>query len=393
MIHLPTLYHLGVRKGHVNAVCLQVEGTQTRAITFVIIDGVRGKRKVGAWTECRAKNVGRANATTPEEQAIAQAWAHHRKLRERKGYKLLKCALKEDTSGYPDPMLAREYKPGCVSFPAYMQPKFNGGRSPTNSVGMWTRKRKFWESCPHINKALKPLFKKYPGLLLDGELYNADDPENLNRLMSNIRKSEKHLTPQILEFNSKKAKLYVYDGYGALGVTDSDRFDARWFMLQKLAKELPDCVVLAETRVVSSEEEVQAYYTELLARRYEGGIVRAKGVVYMHGNDGSVRSPGLRKLKPFEDREFVALEALDGKGKNVGLLSKVVCESPKGAARPSFEANVAWSQEKKKELYETRKKWLVSGKTVVTVSFNALTEYGIPYLPYVRMIHPLGRAE
>ena len=67
---LPTLYKRDT-KGKLRSWIVEYEGAGIRTVAGL----EDGKKVTSEWKICSAKNVGRANATTDEEQAIAEAQA------------------------------------------------------------------------------------------------------------------------------------------------------------------------------------------------------------------------------------------------------------------------------------------------------------------------------
>ena len=80
-----------------------------------------------------------------------------------------------DNTKYFEPMLANKYedivKKGKMKFPCWAQPKLDGMRDIAQHTGMRSRKGKPIISAPHITHELESLFKEYPHMILDGELY------------------------------------------------------------------------------------------------------------------------------------------------------------------------------------------------------------------------------
>ena len=97
---LPTLYHLGKNKSLYSWNCW-VEGPTI----FSDTGQVNGQR-ITSSKEVTEKNVGRANATTLEQQAIKEAQAMHKHKLDRK-YSLTPEAAKEEEIA---PMLAQKYQ-------------------------------------------------------------------------------------------------------------------------------------------------------------------------------------------------------------------------------------------------------------------------------------------
>ena len=69
-------------------------------------------------------------------------------------------------------MLAHKYNPNKANYPAYIQPKLDGVRCLFTAEGAFSRAGNQFMNVEHIEHDLKPVFNKYPNLILDGELYN-----------------------------------------------------------------------------------------------------------------------------------------------------------------------------------------------------------------------------
>ena len=55
---------------------------------------------------------------------------------------------------------------------SFIQPKLDGVRCYINYHGAFSRNHKRFMNAQHILDELRPLFNKYPHVVLDGELYN-----------------------------------------------------------------------------------------------------------------------------------------------------------------------------------------------------------------------------
>ena len=118
------------------------------------------------------------------------------------------------------PMLAYPVsaKPIDYSKPVFIQPKLDGVRCviqaeypiPTEMyVRAYSRTGKEWKNIQHILTELKPFFKKFPNVILDGELYNHDLRDNFEKIISLVRKT-KPTDEDRLEA-SKLTQFHCYD--------------------------------------------------------------------------------------------------------------------------------------------------------------------------------------
>lgn len=319
------------------------------------------------------KNLGKKNATTPEQQAESEAVSKWEKQQKKEGYVIDRAraeAGETDQKG-EECMTAKSYGVyendvfvgddlAKIKFPAAIQPKFDGHRARVRSdVTMWSRGHEpIVVPVPHILKELREKFGSGPAPKLDGELYNHDLHDEFE-LLSSICRQQKtpHEQHEVMQY-------HVYD-VDEEGLTFMERHE----FLQELLK---DCTYLrpVETRIVNSHEEVLAAYKEWTALGYEGLMVRNLDSVY----EGK-RSYGLQKLKGFRDAEYKILGINEGKGKLRGHAATFTCDGGNGE---TFEVKLKGEQAFLKQCWENHELW--KGKEM-TVRFQALTKTGVPRIP------------
>jgi DNA ligase-1 len=144
------------------------------------------------------KNVGKANGTTPYEQAVAEAQAKWEKQK-KKGYVESKEAaeageLDDLIEGGIVPMLAHTFeKQGHkIKYPAYVQKKYDGLRMiailKDGVCTLWSRTRKPITSLPHIIAEIEDRFEE--DIVLDGECYNHKFKDNFEHIVHLVRQEE-----------------------------------------------------------------------------------------------------------------------------------------------------------------------------------------------------------
>jgi DNA ligase-1 len=190
---------------------------------------VDGKLQQARETVHQGKNLGKKNATTPKEQAEAQATSEWGMKISRKGYvdsiEKAQAGLNDGAGGIR-PMLAKPFEDveKKWKYPCFTQPKLDGIRciavvGDDGDVTLWTREQKPILAVPRI-----AIFVKYLGLpagtVLDGELYNHDLKDDFEKIVSCVRKQ--YVAP--LE-EQKLIQYHVYDmpripGFEALGFGD-----------------------------------------------------------------------------------------------------------------------------------------------------------------------------
>jgi len=368
MKQLPTLYARG-NNGKTLEWSVEVKADKYRFIT-----GAQGFKQVTSeWSVASAKNVGRANETTVEEQALSEAKSHWEKKIKRNGY--WESIKDIDKTTFVEPMLAHHLKDRLdkISFPAMLDRKYNGGRVVITRHGAFTRKGEPWVTIPHITKVLEPLFEQFPDLVIDGEGYNHDYRYKLNELMKILRKSKK-VTSEDLTNSEKMVRYYVYDGYGFdlnanknMGgeITQETPCFQRRDFLKELLKNIP-YIVVVPYETVQNTEEVYKIYQEYVDDGYEGAIFRTWNAPYVNK-----RSYDLLKVKPEDDAEAIIVDIKEGTGNWAGT-GKVI--SLKWKER-EFDASFKGTREQAIQFLADKKKWV--GKTV-TFLYNGLTGLGNP---------------
>ena len=178
------------------------------------------------------------------------------------------------------PMLAYPVsnKPIDYSKPVFMQPKLDGVRCLIQAnqidwsfdVIAYSRTGKEWKNIDHILEQLRPFFKKYPNVILDGELYNHDLRDNFEKIISLVRKT-KPTDEDRLEA-SKLTQFHCYD------IIDEELpFEQRIEFVHEALMLLGDSIYIVDTVLVEEGDE-QALHEENLDKGYEGSIIRTNDV-------------------------------------------------------------------------------------------------------------------
>ena len=379
---LPTLYKL-TTAGAIQQWQIVVDGDKYRTIS-----GQKdGKKIQNKWTVCKPKNVGRANATTGEEQAIKEAVAKHDKKLE-SGYHLNVENIKKKK--FYEPMLAQDFKnknrqkevmfsidESGVGAPVFSQPKLDGIRCIAMREGLFTRTGKEITAVPHISEALEPFFKLYPNATLDGELYNHAYKDDFNKIIHLVRKQ--NLTDEHLSESAEMIQYHIYDapviGNGKWAMTEKDLYSDRTskldasFVNLKLEKE--DCLVIVPTVEIHGREQLDRCYEDYIEAGYEGQMVR------LDGPYENKRSPKLLKRKEFVDEEYKILGYEEGEGNRAGTVKHFKFKNKDGK---EFNSNVKGSFSYLTKLLEIADTLI--GKDATIKYFN-LTPDGVPRFPYV----------
>jgi len=325
-----------------------------------------GQITTNAWTVVYGKNTGKANATTDDEQAMAEAIAKRTKKLE-SGY--FEDITNIDTKQYFEPMLAakwEDYKDKLI-YPIYSQAKLDGIRCILTKDGMFSRNGKPIISAPHIFDSVKPLFETNPDLIFDGELYADKFANDFNKIVSLVKKTKPTLDD--LKESKELIEYHIYD------LPSSDKnFIQRAYdlaILFETRSELhPHCRIV-ETYKVPSEEVVTELYEKYVEEGYEGQMLR------LDGKYENKRSKNLLKHKSFVDEEYTILDICEGEGNRTGTAGYMVFQTADG--KP-FKSNVKGTWDETAEML--RNKTQLIGKQATIKYFN-LTPDGIPRFPFV----------
>ena len=378
---LPTLYKK-TTTGAIQTWQIIMDGDKYRTIS----GQQDGKKIQNKWTTCKPKNVGRANATTGEEQAIREGVAKHDKKLE-SGYHLNVEDI--DNKRFYEPMLAQDFKNklrkqtvmnflnGSATAPAiFSQPKLDGIRCIATKDGLFTRSGKPIASVPHVSEALEGIFEAYPDSVLDGELYSHECKDNFNKIIHLVRKTK--LNEEHLQESKDLIKYYIYDAPKIAKLDESanfsDRFAALIYALGSTDtgySNVWDALVLVQTDEIEGVDKLDEFYSDYIEEGFEGQMIR------LDGPYENKRSSKLLKRKEFVDEEYTILGHEEGKGNREGTLKHLKFESKNG--KP-FNSNIKGTFEYLTELFENADSLI--GKEATVKYFN-LTPDGVPRFPYV----------
>ena len=321
-----------------------------------------GVKTTTEWTVCEGKNIGKKNATTPEQQALAEAAAMQTKRLER-GY--FTDINDIDCSTVFNPMLAHSWEKykDKISYPIYAQPKLDGIRCIVKSDGMWTRNGKAIVSAPHVFEALKFLFEANPELIFDGELYADQFANDFNAICSLVKKTKP--SQRDLDESKSKIEYHIYD----LPSYDSV-FTERLNVLKSL--ELHSCCVLVPTYKCNTGMDIIEWQYSFIEWGYEGLMAR------IDEKYENKRSKYLLKYKMFQDQEFTIIDIQEGIGNKMGMVGSFVFETEEGK---QFNASPKFNWEECKYIWDNRDK--IIGCTATVKYFN-ITPDGIPRFPVVK---------
>lgn len=362
-------------------------------VSYWTISGIYpdGKMTKTAPTFVEAKNVGRANETTVEEQIIFEVGS---KIKYQLDHGFNENIPTEERMF--DVSLAEKYvdrlEKGKLNFPYVAEPKLDGVRCYVkmvdNEIRMFSRQHKEFKSVPHLaeNRFIIEFFKKYPDAILDGELYNHDLKNDFNKIVSLVKKTKP--TAEDLEESKKIVEYHCFDSY--YPSEPQLNYVQRKVNVGEVISDIRGTDVLFQEKLVSCEEvkivglmyiqsrdneeigwwlntvqneqKADEYLEMQLKLGYEGIMLKKYDVPYFFG-----RSFDMLKYKRFKDAEFKIVGIEDGKGNKKGKATSVICVDENGT---EFKAGVTGTEENAAEMFANKEDYI--GK-VATIKYQELT--------------------
>jgi DNA ligase-1 len=360
MLALPTLYKRTVL-GDIQTWWIGIEGN-----TYHTVSGkLDGKKVKNSPVICEAKNVRRANSTTPQEQALIEAKAKWIK-KKNEGYSETVEMVDTVVEHVVRPMLAKEYHDykHRLTFPIYSQPKLDGLRCIVTRNGAWSRNWKPFHTLEHIQEMLAPLFEQFPTIVaFDGEVYNHEYRDDFNSICSLVKQTK--VTEEDLARAREKVQYHIYDYVD----TESVEFSARTEQLESYLGEtdvLGKILHMVETKRCEAQEALDDLMGQYIEEGYEGQMVRYADSVYEHK-----RTDKLLKRKEFVDAEYEIIGYREGKGNRQGCIV-LRCKTEDGK---EFDSSVKGSVEYVSKLYAVGDSLI---GLMATIKYQRLTPDGIP---------------
>jgi DNA ligase-1 len=321
------------------------------------LSGVLGSEKIVEHKSiAKAKNIGKANETTPEEQAVKEAQAKITDKLSREYFNTIEEAEAKGGSEVMLPMLAKDYKKESkkVVYPCYVQPKLDGMRALYNTGIFSSRKGKVVDTMTHITNDIGDSTAH----ILDGELYahQKSFQENM-RLIKSYKEGE-----------SEDVMYHVYD------LIIDRPFEDRIRLLRQIVSDNYPTVKVVETYVAANEEQMLELHSKFIEEGYEGTIIR-------HSNAGyavNKRDTQLLKYKDFIDEIYTVVDILPSdKNPNQGV---VHCEGkhPETGERFTFGCGMKFSHAEREAMLNQVKDYI---GLKAEIRFFEYTEDYVPRFP------------
>ncbi|MHA1816593.1 MAG: hypothetical protein ACTSX1_11340 [Candidatus Heimdallarchaeaceae archaeon] len=365
---LPMLYGVS-RVGKVKQWEAAVQGNDDGTATIIIRSGYVGQTITERPKVVRkGKNIGKANETTPFDQAVSQIESSWNAKRY-ENYELEQMDPNNYIPRLMLPQLAKGNRKGKIVFPCYMNPKLNGicnlaeppmvppyySPSP-DLINHHSRGGHLFTTLAHLDQWIHKLNPPAP---VHGELYVHG--WSLQKIGSYTKK---------IKPDQEQLEFWLYD-VAWVGPTYEERMEWLKSVLDLIHRNFPECPVkFTPTVLVHSYDEAKVYHDQCVQDGYEGGMLKNKNGIYMF----QYNSNDLEKVKEFEDAEFEIVGGKEGTGTDEGCIV-YRCITENGH---EFDT-------RPRGTVEDRKKMLINlpndiGKKM-TVRFAEYSEDGIPLQP------------
>lgn len=348
---------------------------------------IEGAKQVDQKYFEEGKNLGRANETTPLEQARLEATSQYKKLLD-KGYKelsggnlantpvgeilsILRGTQGTDATGKLKPMLAHKTIDPII-FPCFGNFKYDGVRCfsfiEDGEIEKVSRNGKPFIHLDHLNCNLSEFFGDMD-CIVDGELYSHS--MTFQGIISSVKRAQ-------------KSNLSI--GYRIYDVIPLDDLKMpqgkRWEILKKLkkmAKTYPGelHIQFAPYYRIEDMDEVKELFTLAVEKGYEGAIFRNMNAPYHFGH----RSRNLMKYKEFLEEEFEIIGAEEATGRDEGTAVFVLLTNKK--PRQEFRARPMGTREQREDYLININQYIGEKGTV---KFQEYTDDGIPRFPIFKAV-------
>ena len=281
-MQLDTLYKQG-------KTAIQVCSISAIGDTVIVEFGQLNGKMQSKSTVCTAKNVSRANATTPEQQAILEAQAKH--------VDKVKSGYSTDISAPITVQLPQKVKSyldnkHLVKFPAFTTPKLNGVNGTywlnDGKLSLTSRGGEYYPLIPHLEEQIKQAMEFLQTDCLNGELYIHG--EHLQDIQSAVKKPNKL---------SLKLQFHIFELPNI-----NQPYSVKSTLFGKLNTTLGLSHVIGITPIlVESHEDATRWYDIHMLSGFEGSVIYNFDAMY----EFNVRSSQVLKYKGTLDLEVKLL--------------------------------------------------------------------------------------
>lgn len=331
-----TVLYKQTKQGKAQQWQIEVQGD-----SFICTYGQLGGAMQTQTTKCSPKNVGRANSTTAEQQAILEAQS--------KFAKKVKSGYSQELTSTPTVQLPQKVKTyqdnkHLVSYPCYATPKYNGLNGtywllPDKTLKLTSRGGDELPPIPHLEPTILKMMEHFKTTCINGELYISG--ESLQNITSAVKK------PKELS----KSLVFIPFELPLVSAPYKDK-------VSLLIKYIP---IVYITR----EEMLEEFFTVTVEAGYEGIVIYNTDSIYQFNQ----RSSTVLKYKPVADAEYKILSyTADRNGHPV-----FTCETHDGK---QFKVKPKGTDEERKQIitnFDSQYK-----NNYYKIEYEMLSDSGIP---------------
>ena len=362
-MNLERLYKTSA-KGATQIIDMEIIG-DTYTSTWGQLDGKMQSKS----TTAKPKNVGKANATTAEEQAIIEAkavWAKKQKANYSTSAEApVKVLLPMKVSNYHD-------HKGKISFPCFASLKLNGinceYRLVDGELKLLSRGGEEYPIPAHQHDEIVNLLTHLTTDAINGEMYCHG--EHLQDIMAATKKHNE-LTPRLT--------FYAFDFPNIAGDYNTRCTDAYGKVENGLFT--ADWVRFVEVTTAEDHDELDEIHEEAVEDGFEGIIVRNPKGLYKY----NTRSLDVFKYKVAQDAEFEVVDySLDKNGhvvfkcKTTSIETHTTEDSPDFFTHQTFKVKLKGTNEERLAMAAEADNYI--GK-FLKVEFEELSKAGVPLKP------------
>lgn len=422
---LPPLYTIDARATK------RVWKVWTVGNTLYTAHGIAGGKMVQAERDFEGVNIGKANETDGEQQALLEAKRAWAKRLDKKYFaeceegKTLEADVRAAKAtaggrnnaalkGFGDkgqnlksvsanivtgvetvsPMLCDKWDDTqtCLKYfdfaaGVYAQPKLDGWRclatrakdaEGNTVVMMYSRQQKQYPHFAKIRKELRTFLKRLPkGTILDGELYAHELHDPVTKKVLSKDDTFSTISGACSVGRSVPSEYEGQIGYFVYDIVDPTKTQAERTQMLQDAFDDADTkrIFRVATEVLHSKSDVEKKLEEYVANGYEGVILRAHDLKY----ETKKRSKKMRKLKLEDDAEYTIVAYKQGEGTEKGCVVWT-CRTKDAPARPGvrFDVRPRGTQDERRELFKKGDDYI--GKPLL-VKYQGIGTNGAPRFP------------
>jgi len=312
---LPMLYGVS-SKGKIKQWEAAVQGNDDGSATIIIRSGyVDGKITERPKVIRKGKNIGKANETSPFQQAVSQIESSWNGKRD-DNYEIIQMDPNNYTPRLMLPQLAKGVGKGKIVYPAFIQPKLNGvcnlaetclqGPLLPDVMQHHSRGGHLFETLAHLDKWLLAMEMPAP---VHGELYvHGWSLQKIGSYTKKIKPDQHLLQYWLYDLADKTMEFEERISLIMIAMTQLGSVARNEGMICP--------IIFTPTIVVQNYTEAKAYHDDCVQNGFEGAMLKNSDGMYIF----QYRSDDIEKMKEYMDEEFEIVGGKEGTGTDEGCV-------------------------------------------------------------------------